>query len=112
MSGLLGPGWLFVASHCVKNHFGAVVGYRGIDQVRERIGPHYLRRLKAEVLPELPPKIMSDVWIELSRSEWEVYDGIRQQILEFVETNPHLAVANVLTELLRPQLCAVVLRSF
>ena len=106
MPGLLGPGWLFVARHCVKNHFGAVVGYRGIDQVRERIGPHYLRRLKAEVLPELPPKVMTDVQLELSKGEWEVYDGIRQQIVEFVETNPHLAVANVLTEILRLKQCA------
>jgi len=105
MPGLLGPGWLFVAQHCIKNYWGAIVGYRGLDRVRERIAPHYLRRTKDEVLPELPAKIQNDVWIEMSSEEWRVYEAIREQIKEMIKENPKLKAANILTEMLRLKQC-------
>lgn len=105
LPGMLGPGWLFVATHCVRDFWGNVVGYKGLDKVRERIAPHYLRRTKDEVLPELPPKVYNDVFLELSRSEWLVYEAIRQQIRQMIEDNPKLQVANILTEMLRLKQC-------
>lgn len=105
MPGLLGPGWLFVAEYCVKNYWGAIIGYKGLDRVKERIAPHYLRRTKDEVLPELPAKIHNDVWIEMSRAEWRLYEAIREQIREMIAENPKLKVANILTEMLRLKQC-------
>jgi len=106
MPGLLGPGWLFVKQHCVKNYWGSVVGYKGIDLIRQRIEPHYLRRLKEDVLQELPAKVYNDVWIEMSKEEWRLYDAIREQILAIILDNPKLQTANVLTEMLRLIQCA------
>lgn len=108
--GLLGPGWRFVQEHCVRNRFNAVVGYRGKEKIRTRIAPHYLRRLKSQVLTELPPKIYNEMALELNSAEWEIYEAIRQQIKAYVEENPKLSVVNVLTEMLRLKQCTDDLR--
>ena len=105
MPGLLGPGWLFVQRYCVKNRYNAIVGYRNIGQIRQKIAPHYLRRIKDDVLTELPPKTINDVWLELSDDEWDIYEVIRLQIKEMIKENPTLRVANVLTEMIRLKQC-------
>lgn len=105
MPGLLGPGWLFHQEHCVTNHWGAVVGYKGIETIRNKIAPHYLRRIKSKVLKELPPKTYSDVWLELSPAEWAVYGVIVEQIRAAIKENPKLRAANILTEILRLKQC-------
>jgi SNF2 family DNA or RNA helicase len=99
--GLLGPGWLFVQEHVVRNQWGVVLGYRGIEKVKERIAPYFIRRRKEDVLTELPPKVYTDVDIELSDAEWRVYDAIVRQIKDKIAENPKLSALNILTELLR-----------
>ena len=99
--GLLGPGWLFVQQHVIKDYWGNPIGYRGLDQVKKRIAPYYIRRTKKEVLPDLPDKIYNDVKIEMTDEEWGLYAIIQEQIREKIKDNPKLAVANILTELLR-----------
>src|SRR3990167_7334167 len=99
--GLLGSGWVFVQQHVVRNEYGIFLGYRGIDQIKERIAPYYIRRTKAEVLPELPAKVYNDVSIEMSADEWALYDDIRKQIKEKIAANPKLNVSNILVEMLR-----------
>lgn len=99
--GLLGPGWLFVQQHVVKNNWGINIGYRGIEQVKERIAPYYIRRRKSDVLHELPDKVYNDVRIEMTLDEWELYDSIRKQIKEKISDNPKLNVSNILVEILR-----------
>lgn len=99
--GLLGPGWLFLEEHGVRNGWGQVIGYRGIEKVRQRIGPYYIRRRKAEVLKELPDKTYSDVSLELSKEEWALYAGISAQIKNTIEENDKLTVTNILVMLLR-----------
>ncbi len=106
MPGLLGPGWLFHQEHSILNRYGGVVGYRGIETVRQKIAPHYLRRTKDAVLKELPPKTYSDVWLEMNSGEWAVYGVIVQQIREAIKENPKLKAANILTEILRLKQCA------
>ena len=105
MPGLLGPGFLFHQEHCITNRYGGVVGYRGIETIRHKIAPHYLRRLKDDVLSELPPKTINDVWLEMSNREWRLYEGIKEQILAIIRENPTLRTGNVLTEILRLKQC-------
>jgi len=99
--GLLGPGWLFVQEHVVKDFYGRVIGYRGIEQIKDRIAPYYLRRRKSEVLSELPPKQYSDMPLELSPEEWRLYGEIQAQIREAIEENPKLTAQNILVMMLR-----------
>lgn len=45
-------------------------------QLLERIGPHFLRRRKRDVLSELPPVIVQDVEIMLMEKQRAAYDAI------------------------------------
>jgi SNF2 family DNA or RNA helicase len=48
-----------------------------IDRLRERIRPFFLRRLKREVAPELPPRTDSVLTVELAEDERELYEALR-----------------------------------
>jgi SNF2 family DNA or RNA helicase len=101
MPGMLGPGWLFVREHVVKDASGNVRGYRDIDAVRRRIAPYYIRRRKKDVLKQLPDKVITDLTVELSSDEWVWYDATRDQIREQIKHNDKLSVVNILTLMLR-----------
>jgi SNF2 family DNA or RNA helicase len=48
-----------------------------LERLRERLRPFFLRRLKREVAPELPPRTETTLWSELSESEKGVYEAVR-----------------------------------
>jgi SNF2 family DNA or RNA helicase len=48
-----------------------------IDRLRQRIRPFFLRRLKREVAPELPPRTDSVLAVELAEDERELYEALR-----------------------------------
>ncbi len=48
-----------------------------LDRLRERIRPFFLRRLKSEVAPELPPRTETTLRAELGVDEREIYDAVR-----------------------------------
>jgi SNF2 family DNA or RNA helicase len=48
-----------------------------LARLRERIRPFFLRRLKREVAPELPPRTESILTAELSSAERDLYDALR-----------------------------------
>jgi SNF2 family DNA or RNA helicase len=57
-----------------------------LERLRTRIGPFFLRRLKGEVAPELPPRTEMTLHCELSESERELYEAIRLAIRKDVLT--------------------------
>ena len=99
--GLLGPGWLFVQEYCVRNIYGKTVAYRNVEKVRERISPYMIRRRKEDVLTDLPEKVYSDLWLEMTDDEWKLYDTVRAQIREEIKENPKLNASNILVMMLR-----------
>lgn len=101
MPGLLGPWVVFDAQHIIRDRFGSVRGYRGIEQIRDKISPYMIRRRKSEVLRELPEKVYSEVMLELGPEERRVYNAVAAQIRDAIHDNPKLKVANILTMLLR-----------
>ena len=54
---------------------GLVKRVDGKAAVLSRIAPHFLRRRKAEVLPDLPPIIFQDMDLELTESQRSAYDA-------------------------------------
>jgi superfamily II DNA or RNA helicase len=47
------------------------------DRLRGKIRPFVLRRMKRDVLPELPPRTDTVLYVELDESERNVYDAVR-----------------------------------
>ncbi|WP_446010216.1 DEAD/DEAH box helicase [Candidatus Electrothrix sp.] len=56
-------------------------------QLRKLIRPFMLRRIKSEVLDELPPRTEISLRVEMKKSEMQFYEAIRQQAIENIETN-------------------------
>ena len=79
--GLLGSFWNFSEKYCVKDHFGGIVGYKNLNELKETIKNHMIRRLKSEVLTELPDKMYETIYIEFSPTERKLYNAIKKEIL-------------------------------
>jgi SWI/SNF-related matrix-associated actin-dependent regulator 1 of chromatin subfamily A len=54
-------------------------GASNLDNLFERISPYFLRRLKREVLQDLPPKTYTNIPIELTTKEMSEYKKIEKE---------------------------------
>lgn len=52
----LGPAFRFVSEHRMEDEKGRLLGYRGLDRIKEQLSPILLRRTRGEVLKELPDR--------------------------------------------------------
>jgi superfamily II DNA or RNA helicase len=79
------------------------------ERLQRRIGPYVLRRRKAEILPELPPKIEQILEIDLGPRQRRLYDQLqeaaRQQLDDLRRGQSGAARMKVLTALLRLRQC-------
>jgi SWI/SNF-related matrix-associated actin-dependent regulator 1 of chromatin subfamily A len=66
-----------------KNNFGwDYNGASNLDELFERISPFFLRRLKKDILKQLPAKTYTSIPIELSPTEMREYNKIKKGIIE------------------------------
>lgn len=79
--GAFGKYWDFIQRYCVKNQWGGIFGYQNVDELSSRLKRYMIRRLKVNVLPELPEKIETDIPFELSSDEKQLYANIKKEIL-------------------------------
>lgn len=86
---------LFLEKHAQFDGFGRVTGYFNVQEVRDRIAPYYLRRLKENVLKDLPPKLFKDIYVELPKPEMGVYKDLIRGAHEITEE------AEAITRLMR-----------
>jgi len=80
---ILAPGILdsptaFHNEYVIKDIYGAVKGYKNIDQLRNKIAPFFIRRKKIDVLDQLPEKIHEDKFISLTDAELKIYKQIKE----------------------------------
>lgn len=75
------PGYLMTLSQFMRRHGDG----SGADVLRRRIRPFLLRRLKSDVLPELPEKIESRVLCDMPPEQRNVYMASAMQLKERVE---------------------------
>lgn len=81
--GILAPGLLgsrphFFSRYVVTDFFGGIKGYKNINEVQKIIQPFFLRRLKKDVLKQLPEKTYENKVIELTPEERKIYDAIKK----------------------------------
>jgi len=88
--GFVAPGLLcsktrFFQRHVDVDWWGRVTGYKRIDEVSERIRPFFIRRLKKDVLQDLPDKIYQNRLIELTKAEMKIYEALADRGHEATE---------------------------
>jgi SNF2 family DNA or RNA helicase len=100
--GLLGPLDRF------NQRFAAPIDQQGDRSARRRlkqlIRPFILRRLKSDVLTELPPRTEITLHVELSDEETALYEAMRQQAIETIQEGslpPGQRRVQILTEIMR-----------
>ena len=76
--GLLGSKTRFFQRHVETDFWGKVTGYKRMGEISERIQPFYIRRLKREVLQDLPDKIYQNRIVVLSPAEKKLYDSLAE----------------------------------
>jgi SNF2 family DNA or RNA helicase len=78
-------------------------------ELRARVRPFILRRLKKEVAPELPPRTETVLQCELSQEERDTYDAIlasaRSEVLEKLEAGANMFAALEILLRLRQACC-------
>lgn len=83
--GALGTYWSFINRYVYTNQYHVIISYRNMDELAQRIKPYYIRRLKKDVLLELPPILESDVPFNLAKQEIKLYNEIRSETFFKVE---------------------------
>lgn len=76
---------LFLQKHATFDWSGKIVSYKNISEVRERIKPFFLRRIKEEVLKDLPDKIYQNRYVIFTSEEEKVYKEIAERAHELTE---------------------------
>jgi SNF2 family DNA or RNA helicase len=85
--------------------------YSGLDEMEEKreslrrlLSPFILRRLKSQVLKDLPPRTDVTLKVEMSKEEMLHYESLRVHALERLETSEKSNAISILTELTRLRL--------
>lgn len=78
--------WQFRNTYCIMGGFGGynVIGYKNIEKLHSELNKVMLRRKKDEVL-DLPPKVYSTEFVELTKVQHKLYRDIKAGIIEDLE---------------------------
>jgi len=81
---ILGPLWRFNQRYyeTERRPSGSykVLGYKGLDELRHRIAPYVLRRVREEVLLDLPERIDSNFFVEMTDPQWRAYEEYEHRV--------------------------------
>jgi len=80
--GALGSYYQFTEKYCQKDRWGSIKGYKNLDILKEELKPFMIRRLKSNVLEQLPAKMYENIFIDLSPEEREMYKAVQRGIVE------------------------------
>ena len=85
----LGPAFRFHNRHRVVNERGRVLGYKNLSDVRRRLGPILLRRTRASVMKQLPPRTTEILRITPTAEQAELHDG-QKRIISSIVNKPYI----------------------
>ncbi len=71
----LGPAFRFFNKHRITDEKGKVLGYRKLGELREKLKPILLRRTRAAVMRDLPPRTTEVVRIAPTDEQLELHDA-------------------------------------
>jgi len=71
----LGPAFRFLNRHRVVDEKGKVLGYRNLAELRQRLAPVLLRRTRASVMQDLPPRTTEILRIPPTDEQLELHNA-------------------------------------
>jgi len=88
---VLGPLFRFNREFYELDDRGRPVGYRNLDKLHDRIRPYMLRRRKADVETELPPRTDRNFFVALSAEQQDLYEdhaGVVARLAAMAQRRP------------------------
>ncbi len=80
----LGPAFRFLNRHRVVDEKGKVLGYRNLDQLRQTLAPLLLRRTRAAVLGDLPPRTTEVIRIAPTAEQLELHNAHKRIVASII----------------------------
>jgi superfamily II DNA or RNA helicase len=80
---VLGPLFRFNREFYELDPRGRPIGYRNLTRLHERVRPLMLRRRKADVETELPPRTDRNLFVPMSESQRRAYSAHEQEVMKF-----------------------------
>ncbi|MCC6195807.1 MAG: ATP-dependent helicase, partial [Burkholderiales bacterium] len=65
----LGPTWKLLHEHQVKDEFGRVTGYAGLEKIGQTLAPILIRRRRSEVLKQLPSRTDQNLLVPMTEPQ-------------------------------------------
>ncbi|MBN1180081.1 MAG: DEAD/DEAH box helicase family protein, partial [Anaerolineae bacterium] len=85
---ILGPLWRFNERYYKTERRSSgsykVLGHKNMDELRGRIAPYVLRRVRDEVLLDLPERIDSNFFVEMTDRQWTAYYEYEQRVAQLM----------------------------
>jgi SNF2 family DNA or RNA helicase len=106
--------WKFVDQYCVVNEFENDQGKEvrvpvcaiSPKEIHELLQPFMIRRLKTDVLPELPEKQYTTIPVEMSSADRRVYSDVLKEMIAELDNGDVIVTPTVLTQFTRlKQVC-------
>ena len=81
----LGPAFRFFNRHRVVDEKGKVLGYKNLDELRNKLKPIMLRRTRHQVIKDLPPRTNRILRIPPTEEQLDLQKGHRQIIQTIIQ---------------------------
>jgi SNF2 family DNA or RNA helicase len=86
---ILGNYWAFRNRYVVVGEkFGqknVVIGYKRLGELRKRVAPYMLRRMKVDVAPELPEMVFNPYRVEMTPEQRRIQDAVQEDFAELLK---------------------------
>jgi SNF2 family DNA or RNA helicase len=98
-----------IVNEITGRRYKKILGVVNTEQFNKDIEPFYMRRLKEEVLDDLPEKTYTTIWCDLEPAQRRAYDQMRNNMLAWVGENEDQPVPApvLIAQLIRLQQFAV-----
>lgn len=83
--------------------YNELIKYRNLDLLHATLSKYGKRITKAEVLSDLPPKIYSKRYFEMSNNQREAYEELRKEFVTWLENGDSVTAPLAITRILRLQ---------
>lgn len=77
---ILGPYYQFTADTTLKDETGKIIGYKNLHKVGDRLGNTLIRRRKADVKLQMPPRTDTILYVPMTKEQRTIHDEYRYQV--------------------------------
>jgi superfamily II DNA or RNA helicase len=91
----LGPAFRFFNRHRIVDETGKVLGFKGLADLRNRLKPILLRRTRASVMRDLPPRTTEIIRIAPTEEQLTMHDS-NKRIISQIVNKPYISEMDLL----------------